>query len=429
MKYAPIGKDLFIKNREKFKSRLKNNATAILNSNDIMPTSADGTLPFKQDTDFFYLCGIDQEESILLITPDFPKESMREILFLRETNDQIAVWEGHKYTKEEAKEVSGIGNIMWLDAFESTLNTILAETNSIYLDSNEHIRNASAVETRTMRFNNWCKSVYTLHNYERIAPILTDLRCVKEQLEIDLIQHACDITEKGFRRILELTKPGVWEYELEAEYAYEFLRNRATGFAYAPIIASGSNSCVLHYVDNNQQCQDGDILLFDVGAEYANYNADMSRTIPVNGQFTKRQQDVYNAVLRVKTAATEMLTPGNAIPEYHNEVGKVMESELITLGLIDKTDVKNQNPNAPLYRRYFMHGTSHHLGLNVHDVASIYKKFEAGMVLTVEPGIYIPEENLGIRIEDNIVITEKGQLNLMKNIPIHAEEIESLMNA
>ncbi|MGL1889731.1 MAG: M24 family metallopeptidase, partial [Reichenbachiella sp.] len=242
------------------------------------------------------------------------------------------------------------------------------------------------------------------------------------------MQHACDITEKGFRRILELTKPGVWEYELEAEYAYEFLRNRGTGFGYEPIIASGANSCVLHYVDNNQQCQDGDILLFDVGAEYANYNADMSRTIPVNGKFTKRQKDVYNAVLRVKTAATDMLVPGNAIPEYHQEVGKIMESELITLGLIDKTDVKNQDPKTPLYRRYFMHGTSHHLGINVHDVASIYKKFEPGMVLTVEPGIYIREEGLGIRLEDNIVINEKGHTNLMKNIPVHADEIESLMN-
>lgn len=428
MKYAPIGKELFIKNREKFKSRLKNHATAILNSNDIMPTSADGILPFKQDADFFYLSGIDQEESILLITPDFPKENMREILFLRETNEQIAIWEGHKYTKEEAREASGIENIMWLDSFESTLNSILAESSSIYLDSNEHIRNASAVETRTKRFNNWCKSVYTLHQYERIAPILTDLRCVKEQREIDLIQHACDITEKGFRRILESTKPGVWEYELEAEYAHEFLKNRATGFGYEPIIASGANSCVLHYVDNNQQCQDGDMLLFDVGAEYANYNADMSRTIPVNGRFSKRQRDVYDAVLRVKNAATDMLTPGNAIPEYHHAVGKVMEQELITLGLIDKTDVKNQSSNAPAYRKYFMHGTSHHLGLNVHDVASIYKKFEPGMVLTVEPGIYIPEEGFGIRIEDNIVITENGYNNLMKNIPIESAEIETLMN-
>lgn len=428
MKYLPISKDLFLKNRAKFSKRLKPSSVAVLNSSDIMPTTADGTLPFKQDANIFYLSGIDQEESILLIAPDFPNENMRETLFLRRTNEEIAIWEGHKYTKEEAQEASGIKNIMWLDSFESTFNTILAETENIYLDSNEHIRNASAVETRSMRFNKWCQSLYSLHRYERIAPILTDLRCIKEPEEIKQLQHACDITEKGFRRILEFTKPGVWEYEIEAEYIYEFLKNRATGFGYEPIIASGANSCVLHYVENNKQCKDGDLILFDVGAEYANYNADMSRTIPVNGQFTKRQKDVYNAVLRVKNAATEMLISGNAIPEYHKEVGKIMESELLALGLLRKVDIEKQDPNSPAYRKYFMHGTSHHLGINVHDVASIYKKFEPGMVLTVEPGIYIREEGIGIRLEDNIVITESGQKNLMKNIPIHAEEIESLMN-
>lgn len=394
-----------------------------------MPTTADGTLPFKQDANIYYLSGIDQEESILLLAPDFPNEDMREILFLRQTSEEIAIWEGHKYTKEEARKASGVQNIMWLNTFESTFNTILAETENIYLDSNEHIRNASVVETRTARFNKWCQSVYTLHNYERIAPILTDLRCIKEDEEIKQIQHACDITEKGFRRILEFTKPGVYEYELEAEFIYEFLRNRATGFGYEPIIASGSDSNVLHYVDNNKQCQDGDLILFDVGAEYANYNADMSRTIPVNGKFTKRQKDVYNAVLRVKNAATEMLVPGNSIPEYHKEVGKIMESELLALGLLKKVDIEKQDPSYPAYKKYFMHGTSHHLGINVHDVASIYKKFEPNMVLTVEPGIYIREEGFGIRLEDNIVITKDGQKNLMKNIPIHADEIESLMNA
>ncbi|UXP31031.1 aminopeptidase P family protein [Reichenbachiella agarivorans] len=428
MKYHPINKELFLKNRAKFGKRLKPNSVAVLNSSDIMPTSADGTLPFKQDANLIYLSGIDQEESILLIAPDFPNESMREILFLRRTNEEIAIWEGHKYTQEEAQEASGIKNIMWLESFESVFNTILAETEYIYLDSNEHIRNASVVETRTERFNKWCQTVYKLHKYERIAPILTDLRCIKEPEEIKQLQHACDITEKGFRRILEFTKPGVWEYELEAEFIYEFLRNRATGFGYQPIIASGANSCVLHYIENNKQCQDDDLILFDVGAEYANYNADMTRTIPVNGKFTKRQKDVYNAVLRVKNAATEMLTPGNAIPEYHKEVGKIMEGELLALGLLRKSDIEKQDPNNPAYKRYFMHGTSHHLGINVHDVASIYKKFEPGMVLTVEPGIYIREEGIGIRLEDNIVITEKGHINLMRNIPIHADEIESLMN-
>ncbi|MDW3211032.1 MAG: aminopeptidase P family protein [Reichenbachiella sp.] len=429
MKYLPIGQDLFITNRKKFNARLKSNSVAIFNSSDIMPTSADGTMPFKQDANIFYLSGIDQEESILLLAPDFPDERFREVLFLRETNEEIAVWEGHKYTKDEATNASGIKTVKWLNEFESVLNTILAESEHIYLDSNEHIRNGNQVETRTGRFVKWCQENYPLHEYQRIAPIIYDLRCVKEKREIEMIQHACDITEIGFRRILEFTKPGVWEYELEAEFSYEFLRNRATRFAYDPIIASGGNSCVLHYVENNQQCKDGDIILFDVGAEYGNYNADMTRVIPVNGKFSKRQRQVYDAVLRVKNEATELLKSGNAIPEYHQAVGEIMERELLTLGLISKSDIEKQDPDWPAYKKYFMHGTSHHLGLNVHDVASIYKKFEPGMVFTVEPGIYIPEEKIGIRLEDNVVITKDGHINLMKNIPIHAEEIESLMNA
>ncbi|WP_422362373.1 aminopeptidase P family protein [Reichenbachiella sp.] len=429
MKYLPIGQDLFITNRKKLSARLQASSVAVFNSSDLMPTSADGTMPFKQDANIFYLSGIDQEESILLLAPDFPDERFREVLFLRETNEEIAVWEGHKYTIEEAANTSGIKTVKWLNEFESVFNTILAETEHIYLDSNEHIRNGSQVETRTDRFTNWCQKNYPLHEYQRIAPIIYDLRCVKEQREIEMIQHACDITEIGFRRILEFTKPGVWEYELEAELSYEFLRNRASRFAYDPIIASGGNSCVLHYIENNQQCKDGDIILFDVGAEYANYNADMTRVIPVNGKFSKRQRQVYDAVLRVKNEATELLTPGSTIPDYHKAVGEIMERELLALGLISKSDIEKQDPDWPAYKKYFMHGTSHHLGLNVHDVASIYKKFEPGMVFTVEPGIYIPEENIGIRLEDNIVITKQGHDNLMKNIPIHAEEIESLMNA
>ncbi|MEP3387417.1 MAG: aminopeptidase P family protein [Reichenbachiella sp.] len=429
MKYLPIGQDLFITNRKKFNARLKSNSVAIFNSSDIMPTSADGTMPFKQDANIFYLSGIDQEESILLLAPDFQDERFREVLFLRETNEEIAVWEGHKYTKDEATNASGIKTVKWLNEFESVLNTILAESEHIYLDSNEHIRNGNQVETRTGRFVKWCQENYPLHEYQRIAPIIYDLRCVKEKREIEMIQHACDITEIGFRRILEFTKPGVWEYELEAEFSYEFLRNRATRFAYDPIIASGGNSCVLHYIENNQQCKNGDIILFDVGAEYGNYNADMTRVIPVNGKFSKRQRQVYDAVLRVKNEATELLKSGNAIPEYHQAVGEIMERELLTLGLISKSDIEKQDPDWPAYKKYFMHGTSHHLGLNVHDVASIYKKFEPGMVFTVEPGIYIPEEKIGIRLEDNVVITKDGHINLMKNIPIHAEEIESLMNA
>ena len=429
MKYDPIGKDLFIKNRTKLKSRLKPNSVAIFNSNDIMPSNADGTMPFRQNSNMLYLSGIDQEETTLLIAPDFPDPRLREVLFVKETSELIAIWEGHKYTKEEATEESGITTIMWNTEFEKTLLTILAETDNIYLDSNEHIRNSSKVETQTQRFSNWCRETYPHYQYERIAPIIYDLRTVKEEREIELLQRACDITEKGFRRVLDFTKPGVWEFEVEAEYMHEFLRNRSRGFGYEPIVAGGGNACVLHYVDNNQQLKDGDLLLMDVGAEYANYNADMTRTIPVNGRFSDRQKEVYNAVLRVKNAATDLLTPGNAIPAYHKEVGLLMQDELLSLGLLDKTDIKNENPEWPAYKKYFMHGTSHHLGLDVHDVASIYTEFKSGMVFTVEPGIYIPDEGIGIRLEDDVVIRENGHDNLMGNIPIEIEEIEDIMNS
>lgn len=427
MRYDPIDNQLFIQNRENLAKRMKPRSVAIVHANDIMPTNADGTMKFMQNSNLFWLTGVDQEESIVLIAPDFPDEKMREILFLRETNAEIAVWEGHKLTKEEGTDTSGIKNIKWTSDFEKTFYTILAECDHIYLDSNEHIRNASEVETRNSRFIKECKAKYPLYEYERLFPILQDLRCIKSQIEIDIMQRACDITEQGFRRILNFVRPGVMEYEVEAEYLHEFVRNRSKGFAYEPIIGGGGNSCVLHYLENKEQLKDGDILLMDVGAEYGNYNSDMTRTIPVNGKFTERQRKVYDAVLRVKNGATEMLKSGNRIPEYHVEVGKLMEKELLDLGLIDKTDIKNENREWPAYKKYFMHGTSHHIGLDVHDVASIYKKFEVGMVFTVEPGIYIPEENIGIRLEDDIVITEDGHINLMKNIPIEAEEIEELM--
>ncbi|VXD16717.1 aminopeptidase P N-terminal domain-containing protein [Marinoscillum sp. 108] len=428
MRYGQIDQQLFVENRKRLVSRLKPHSVVIIHSNDVMPTNADGTMSFKQNSDLFYLTGVDQEESICILAPDFPDEKMRELLFLRETNEEIAIWEGHKLTKEEGQEISGIQNIKWNQDFEKMLYTILAETEHIYLPTNEHIRNASLVETANDRFIKQCMSRFPLYKYERLAPIIYDLRTIKSGIETKLIEHACHITEQGFRRILETVSPGVWEYEVEAEYAHVFLSNRSRGFAYTPIIAGGANACVLHYIENNQQLKDGDLMLMDVGAEYANYNADMTRTIPVNGRFTKRQRQVYDAVLRVKNQATELLTPGSAIPEYHKAVGALMEVELIELGLIDKTDVKNQNPDWPAYKKYFMHGTSHHLGLDVHDVASIYKKFEPGMVFTVEPGIYIREEGIGIRLEDDILITENGHKNLMRNIPIHAEEIEDLMN-
>jgi Xaa-Pro aminopeptidase len=429
MRYNPIDPTLFIQNRQNLRSRLAANSLVVLHSNDVMPTSADGTMPFKQHTDIFYLSGIDQEESILVLSPDHPDPKMREILFLRETNPDIAIWEGHKYTKEEATQTSGVPTIMWLSSFEQTLNSLMTQAERVYLNSNEHLRNGSLTQTREMRFTKWCMEHYPVHSYQRLSPIMHELRAIKSQTEIELLQHACDITEKGFRRILNFVKPGVWEHEIEAEYIHEFIRNRSNGFGYTPIIASGANACVLHYVENNQQCKDGDLLLMDVGASYANYNADLSRTIPVNGRFTARQKAVYKAVLHVQREAMKLLRPGNTIPEYHKQVGELMTEQLLNLGLLDKTDVKNQDPDKPAYKKYFMHGTSHHIGLDVHDYGNWYRKMEPGMVFTVEPGIYILEEGLGIRLENDVVLTENGIHDLMRNIPIEIEEIEDIMNS
>ncbi|MGM0945886.1 MAG: aminopeptidase P family protein [Bacteroidota bacterium] len=428
MKYQPLSSTLYIKNRKKLAEKMVKNSVAIFNSNDIMPTNADGTMKFRQNNDLFYLCGIDQEETILLLAPDCPNPNYKEVLFLRETNEHIAVWEGHKYTKEEAEATSGIQNIQWLGAFEQIFNTVMALSDQVYLNTNEHLRAGSQVETRDARFIQSCKEQFPLHAYARLAPVMHELRGVKEQEEIDQLQIACDITEKGFRRILKFVKPGVTEYEIEAEYLHEFVRNRSKGFAYEPIIASGASACVLHYIENNKACNPGELLLMDVGAEYGNYNADMTRTIPVSGKFTDRQKAVYNVVLRVQREAMNILRPGTTIQDYHKEVGLIMQSELIGLGLIDQTDVKNQDPNWPAYKKYFMHGTSHHLGLDVHDVGTMYGPIKPGMVFTVEPGIYIQEEGLGIRLENDIVIQENGYFDLMRDIPIEADEIEELMN-
>lgn len=428
MKYLPIESTLFVENRKRLYSKLKPNSVVIVHSNDILPTNADGTLPFKQNANLFYLSGIDQEETVIILAPDFPNEKMREILFLKETSIDISIWEGFKLMKDEGAKRSGIQNVKWRKAFEQTLFSILAESENVYLASNEHVRKATEVQGANDRFMKWCKEHLPLYHYERLAPHIYDLRLVKSKVELLQMQIACDITEKGFRRVLKTTAGGKWEYEIEAEYSHEFLINRSRGFAYTPIIAGGQNACILHYIDNDQMLQDGDLLLMDVGAEYANYNADMTRTIPVSGRYTKRQKQIYDAVLRVKNEATALLVPGTLIPEYHKQVGKLMEQELISLGLLDKTDIKNQHPDHPEYKKYFMHGTSHHLGLDVHDVGSTYTPIKPGMVLTVEPGIYIREEGIGIRIEDNILITEGGYENLMKNIPIEAEEIEDLMN-
>jgi len=430
MKYHQIDRNLFIKNRAKFTAQMKPKSVAVFNSNDIYPVSADSTLPFAQHRDIFYLSGADQEESILLLCPDAPYEHLREILFLRETNEHIAVWEGEKLTKERATAVSGIKNIVWLQDFEKVLFEIMTYCDTIYINTNEHYRSSVQTQTREDRFIKWWKEKYPAHQVAKSNPILQRLRSVKEQEEIDLIQHACNITEKGFRRLLGFTKPGVTEYEIEAELIHEFIRNRSKGFAYTPIIASGNNANVLHYIENNQECKAGDLILLDVAAEYANYSSDLSRTIPVSGRFTARQLAVYNAVLNIKKEATKMLVPGTLWKQYHIEVGKIMTSELLGLGLLDKADVQNENPDWPAYKKYFMHGTSHHLGLDTHDYGLLFEPMQPNMVFTVEPGIYIPAEGFGVRLEDNVVVQPHGEpLNLMGNIPIEAEEIEALMNA
>lgn len=430
MKYAPIDRDLFINNRKKFSNRLKANTLAVFNSNDIYPISADGTMPFEQHRDIFYLSGVDQEESILVIFPDSSNEKHREVLFLKETSEHIAVWEGEKLTKQKALEVSGISTVYWLDQFETIFTTMMAEVEGIYFNTNEHLRASTHVETREDRFIKKYKRRFPAHQVHKSAPIMHELRSIKEKTEIDLMQKACDITKKGIERLLPFIKPGVWEYEIEAELAHEFIRNRSKGFAYTPIVASGKNACVLHYIENNKQCMDGDLILLDVGAEYANYSSDLTRTIPVNGRYTDRQKAVYNAVLHVKKEAEKLLVPGTMMQEYHKEVGRIMEAELIKLKLIDATDVKNQNPEWPAYKKYFMHGTSHFLGLDTHDVGLWNQPIKAGMVFTCEPGIYIQEEGIGIRIEDDLVVTNDGKpFNLMRDIPIEADHIEALMNA
>ncbi|MEM8509136.1 MAG: aminopeptidase P family protein [Bacteroidota bacterium] len=430
MRYDPIPNSLFKKNRQKFVAQMQPKSIAVFNSNDIYPISADSTLPFKQHSDIFYLSGADQEETLLLLFPDAIEKKHREILFVRETNEHIAVWEGAKLTKVQATEVSGIATIYWLSDFDKVFFDLMTEANVIYFNTNEHYRQAVETQTREDRFIEQCKKDFPAHQWAKSNPILQQIRGIKEPEELDLIQQACAITEKGFRKVLRFLQPGVWEYEVEAEYLHEFVRNRSRGFAYTPIIASGDNANVLHYIDNNQQCHEGDLVLMDVGAEYANYSSDMTRTVPVSGRFTKRQRAVYDAVLRVKNEATKMLVPGTLWAEYHKEVGKIMTSELLGLGLLDSADVKNEDPNWPAYKKYFMHGTSHHIGLDTHDYGVLKTPMQANMVFTVEPGIYIPDEGFGIRIEDDVVIQETGApVNLMRDIPIDAEEIEELMNS
>ena len=429
MKYSPIENSLFIKNRKKFIDKMEDNSIAFFNSNDNYPVSADTTLPFEQHRDLFYLSGINQEETVLLL---FKKsnEEFKEIIFLTEPNDLLTHWEGARLDRKKTLSISGIHNICWLNELDKIIGALMKEVQILYLNKNEHYRAKIETQTREERFNNWITKEYPSKETKGCNIILQRLRSVKEPIEIQLIQKACDITELGFRRILNFVKPGVWEYEIEAEFSHEFLRNKSKKFAYSPIIASGINSNILHYIKNNNQCREGDILLLDVGAEYANYSSDMTRTIPVSGKFTKRQKAIYNSVLLVKNEATKLLRPGLLWKEHYAEVGKIMTSELLKLGLLSKNDIQNQTKENPAFKKYFTHGVSHHLGLDTHDYGDLSRPIEKNMVFTVEPGIYVQEENFGIRLEDDVVVQENADpINLMKNIPIEIEEIEDLMNS
>ena len=429
MKYHKIDPSLFVKNRRKFIEMMKPNSVAFFNSNDIYPISADSTLPFEQHRDVFYLSGVDQEESVLMLCPNANDPNYREVLFLKETNEHIAIWEGEKLTKQQAFETSGIKTVYWINEMEKVIETVVKHCENIYYNHNEHYRANVEVETREERFNKWLGNKFPNKKKERSNPLLQQLRSIKENIELELIQTACNITNKGFRRVLNFIKDGVWEYEIEAEFIHEFLKNRSKKFAYTPIIASGNNANILHYTQNNKQCKNGELILMDVGAEYANYSSDMTRTIPVSGRYNKRQKDIYNAVLRVKKEATKMLIPGTDWKKYHVEVGKLMTSELLALGLLEKVDIQNETKENPAYKKYFMHGTSHHLGLDTHDYGLLENPMQENMVFTVEPGIYLPDEGFGIRLEDDVVIQAKGDpFNLMQDIPIEVEEIENLMN-
>ena len=428
MKYKAVNPELFKRNRQRFAQQMLPDAIAIFNSNDLMPRNGDCYFPFRQNSDLFYLSGLDQEETVIVLYPNCIKDGFHEVAFIKKTDQYIAQWEGHKYTKEEATQVSGIQKVYWLDDMAVILNELIFLSKNIYINGNENGKLRPEVTSRDLRFTKKLKEEFPVHQYHRSQPIMQDLRMIKSDLDVEVMQKAIDITASTFDRVLKFVKPGVMEYEIEAEIIAEFIRNGANGHAYEPIIASGKNACVLHYIANNLPCNDGDLILMDFGAEYANYAADLSRTIPANGRFSARQAAVYNSVLKVMKAATEMLVPGTLMEDYHKEVGKLMESELLDLKLISKTDISNQDPNWPAYKKYFMHGTSHHLGIDVHDLSKRYVPMEAGMVFTCEPGIYIPAENIGIRIENDILVTNDKPRDLMAHIPREVEEIEDLMN-
>ena len=427
MRHAPIDPQLFVENRRRLAARLRPNSLAVVNASDIPPTNSDGTLVIVPNSDLFYLTGIEQEESILLIAPDSFDPKLREVLFVRESNDTLKVWEGHKHSKEEARKISGIQNVKWLSEFPVVFRMLMCEAEEVYLNSNEHKRAVVEVETREARFVRETQAKFPLHSYQRLARLMHELRVVKSGPEVAMIQKACDITRKGFMRVLRKVKPGINECEVEAEFAHDFIRNRAK-FAYNPIIAAGVNSCVLHYNSNDRTCRAGDVLLLDVGASYANYNADLTRTIPVSGRFTRRQRKVYDAVLRVMRAMIKASVPGKLHRDWQRESQVMMNEELLGLGLLTKASIRKQTPDEPACRKYYMHGLGHPLGLDVHDVGFASEPFAPGWVLTVEPGIYIPEEGFGVRLENDILVTDSAPVDLMANIPVDAEEIEDLMN-
>ena len=427
MRHRSIQSKLFLRNRKNLGKLLPEKALAISNANDVLPSNADGTLPFHPNSDLFYLSGIEQEESRLVLFPSCSNPKHREILFLREPNENLKIWEGYKHSKEDARKISGIRTVYWIQDFDQIFQLLAAEADIFYLNSNEHNRADNQVETRDQRLNQEIQKKYPLHRIERLAPFLHDLRFCKSAEEIKLIKQAIEVTSQGFHQVLRMVKPGVKEYEIEAEWAREFIRRRSK-FAYTPIVASGANACVLHYLQNDQACKKGDLLLMDVGACYANYNADLSRTIPVSGKFTRRQKQVYNAVLRVLRQSIDNATIGKSLKQWQNDSHDMMTEEMLRLKLITPSQIKKQDPENPACRKFFMHGLGHSLGLDVHDVSNGQSEFRENSVFTVEPGIYLPEEGFGIRLEDNIQITQDGPKNLMANIPIEIEEIEQMMN-
>jgi Xaa-Pro aminopeptidase len=428
MKYDKIDPSLFIENRKRFSDNLQKNSIAILTSNDVMPINADDVMGFAQNNDLFYLTGIDQDETILVIFPDAIKNENKEILFVKEVSEHSKIWDGDFLTKEEATAISGIKNVKWIHEFEKTIQLFAFEADTFYLGHNEHIKRVtSEMTTRQDRMIQWCKEKYPLHQYDRVAKVTRRLRPIKSDAEVELIKKAIAICVKGFKGLLKAVQPNCKEYELEAELAYEMIKNGGTRHAFKPIVASGKNACALHYNSNDGICKEGDMVLVDFGVCYANYNSDTTRCVPVNGKFSPRQREVYQAVLHCLKEGSKLLKPGVLSVDYEKQMASLIEKELVGLGLITDEEIANQNPDVPAYKKYFMHGTAHHLGLDVHDVGLYSRPFEKGMVLTCEPGIYIQEEGIGCRLENDYLLTENGNINLSEAMPIEIDEIESLI--